>query len=267
MFKDCHVHTKISHDGKSSVSEYIAGASAKGVDEITFTEHYDIYDGLLTKLHTLDLDVYETEYIRQKDDAALKTNFGIEIGLRPDTPEKIRAAAGEKDFDFVIGSSHITNKTDIAMDDSFFDGITQHEAYMRYFSEVFENIKLYGDLFDVYGHIDYVVRYGLYDNKRIVYSEYAEILDKILGELAARGRGIEINTSGIRCGLGSPHPCVEIVKRFKELGGEIVTVGSDAHRLEDLGSYFDTAYGILKEAGFRYTAVFHRRSPEFIRLT
>lgn len=264
--KDCHVHTKISHDGISSIEEYISVAKDMGVDEITFTEHYDIYNGLKTNLKTLDVEYYQKEYLKNKDDAKLKTNFGIEIGLQPDITKQIKDMLEIYKFDFIIGSSHITCKKDMAMDQSFFKGITRKEAYLKYFKEVLENIKLYTDEFDVYGHLDYVVRYGGYNLKKIEYAEFKEILDEILINLIRKEKGIEINTSGIRYGLGMTHPNIEILKRFKELGGKIITIGSDAHNKKDLASHFDVAYDLLESVGFEKITVFHKREPSFIKI-
>ncbi len=264
--KDCHVHTKISHDGISNMAEYLEIAKEKGVDEITFTEHYDIYDGLETNLKTLDVNRYQDEFLKYKDNAKIKVNFGIEIGLQPDTVEQIRNMVKQYPFDFIIGSSHITCKKDMAMDSGFFEGYTRKEAYLRYFEEVLQNIKLYDNEFDVYGHLDYVVRYGGYAEKRIDYQEFREILDEILIQLIKKDKGIEINTSGIRYGLGNPHPNIDIVKRYKELGGKIITIGSDAHKVEDLAKDFDIAFDLLKEAGFDEIAIFHHRKPDFIKI-
>ncbi len=154
----------------------------------------------------------------------------------------------------------------MAMDSGFFEGYTRKEAYLRYFEEVLQNIKLYDNEFDVYGHLDYVVRYGGYAEKRIDYQEFREILDEILIQLIKKDKGIEINTSGIRYGLGNPHPNIDIVKRYKELGGKIITIGSDAHKVEDFAKDFDIAYDLLKEAGFDEIAIFHHRKPDFIKI-
>lgn len=263
--KDCHVHTKISHDGKATIEEYINIAKEKGIDEITFTEHYDIYEGLKTNLKTLNVDYYRKEYEKQKNDIKCKTNFGIEIGLQPDIVKQIKEMVKKYPFDFIIGSSHITCKKDIAMDKSFFDGYTRKEAYLRYFEEVLENIKLY-DEFDVYGHLDYVVRYGGYEKKKIDYEEWKDILDEILINLIKKGKGIEVNTSGIRYGLKTTHPNIEILKRYKELKGQIITIGSDAHKIEDLGSHFKLVYDMLEYMGWSEVAVFHNRKPSFIKI-
>lgn len=262
--KDCHVHTNISHDGISTYEDYINIGKQKGVDEITFTEHWDDYTGLKTKLQTLDVSKYREAYLKYKNDSLLKTNFGIEIGLQPDIVEKVRTIVNEYPFDFIIGSSHITCKKDMAMDKSFFDGLSRREAYLKYFKEVLENIKSYND-FDVYGHIDYVVRYGGYAENKIDYMEFKEILDEILLSLIKKDKGIEINTSGIRYGLGNTHPNVDIIRRYRQLGGKIITMGSDAHKVDDLAKDFDLAFEILENVGFKEVAIYHNRIPDFVK--
>ena len=266
--KDSHVHTNISHDGISSIEDYLNAAKEKNIDEITFTEHYDDYYGIITNLKTLDVMDYKKKYYKLKDDTKVKTNFGIEIGLQPfeGIYRQIKTIAKYLDFDFIIGSSHITDRKDMAMDRSFFDGLTRKEAYLKYFKEVLANIKKYNNEFDVYGHLDYVVRYGGYPEKVIEYNEFREILDEILINLIRKDKGIEINTSGIRYGLGNPHPNKEIIKRYKELGGRIITVGSDAHKVDDLGKDFNIAFEIIKDCGFDEYAVFHKREPEFVKI-
>ena len=263
--KDCHVHTNISHDGISSISTYLEHATSMGVDEITFTEHYDDYTGIDTNLKTLDISNYYKQYLSYKNDNLIKTNFGIEIGLQPDITNSVTELVSSYPFDFVIGSSHITCKKDIAMDKTFFEGYSRKDSYLRYFKEVLENIKLY-DEFDVYGHLDYIVRYGGFSSKKIEYSEFKEILDEILINLIKKDKGIELNTSGIRYGLGGPHPNIEILKRYKELGGKIITVGSDAHKINDLAKDFDLAFEMLKIVGFKEVAIYHQRNPDFIKI-
>lgn len=265
MLKDSHVHTNISHDGISDIEEYLKYASKMGVDEITFTEHYDDYTGLNTNLKTLDVLYYYMKYLQNKNDDLVKTNFGIEIGLQPDIVEKVQTMVKQFPFDFIIGSSHITCKKDMAMDKSFFDGYTRREAYLRYFKEVLENISLYNG-FDVYGHLDYVVRYGGYASKKIDYNEFKEILDEILISLIKKDKGIEVNTSGIRYGLGNPHPNIDVLRRYKELGGKIITMGSDAHKIEDLAKNFRDALDILENVGYKEIAVYHNRQPDFVKI-
>ena len=158
----------------------------------------------------------------------------------------------------------------MAYDKSFFDNLTPQESIKNYLNEVLENIKLYKNEFDVYGHLDYVIRYVInyYGNiiNKLNYSDSKELLDEILTLLIKNDKGIEINTSGIRYGLNSPHPNIDIIKRYKQLGGKIITIGSDAHKIEDLASDFDVAIDILKQAGFDEIAVYHKRKPDFIKI-
>lgn len=266
MYIDQHVHSTISHDGISSYEEYIELARLKNTKEITFTEHFDIYDGIETKLKTLNINFYKKQFDNIKNNPYdVKVNFGIEVGLQPDEREKINSTLNQYDFDFIIGSSHITCKKDIAKDSSFFEGLTRHEAYLEYFKEVLKNIQIYHN-FDVYGHLDYVVRYGGYLEKSIVYNEFKEILDEILITLIKNDKGIEVNTSGIRYNCYSPHPNIEFLKRYKELGGSIITIGSDAHTINHLSSNFDKAFQLLQYLGFDEYAVFHERKIEMQKI-
>ena len=127
-------------------------------------------------------------------------------------------------FDFVIGSTHVINGLDVS-DSRFFEGKTKKEAYTEYFENVLENAKLH-DCYNVYGHLDYINRYSHYEDNSLEYEDYSDIIDEILKVLVSKGKGLDINTSGYRYGLGRTNPQLDIVKRFKELGGEIVTVGS-----------------------------------------
>ena len=226
--------------------------------------HYD-YEGIETKLRTLDVAAYAAEYERIRGMTDFPVNFGIEIGLRPECAERTKQMAESYPFDFIIGSSHITAGKDMAYDSSFFRGRTRKEAYMVYFNEVLENIKTY-DIFDVYGHLDYVVRYGGYPQKKLDYAEFSDILDEIFRALIRRDKGIEINTSGIRYGLGTFCPNRELLKRYLELGGKIITLGSDAHRADDLAADFGDAVELLKGLGVKELAVFRKRQPEWISL-
>ena len=263
--KDCHLHSTVSHDGKSSILEYIAVAPEMGVDELTFTEHYDDYVGIETKLSTLNVEKYHKTFLEIQEKTDFPIHFGIEIGLQPHITEQIKSMVKAYPFDFIIGSSHITRKKDMAYDKSFFEGLTRREAYMQYFHEMLENIRLY-DEFDVYGHMDYVVRYGGYAEEHIDYAEFAEILDEILLALIKKDKGIEINTSGLRYGLGYAHPHPEILKRYRELGGKIITIGSDAHKTTDLASGFREATAFLEAVGFHEVAFYRKRQPTFIKI-
>lgn len=262
--KDCHIHTVESHDGKSTIGEYIEAAREKGIDEMTFTEHWDDYEGVESSITTMDVDANYAKFLAECEKTDFKLNYGIELGLQPHDAEKAKLLAQNYEFDFIIGSAHITNRMILSADRRFFEGRTRRDAYMQYFDELLEDIEKCADSFDVCGHIDYIVRYGGYVEKSIEYAEFADVIDAIFALLIRRGKGIEVNTSGYRYGIDAPHPSIELLRRYRELGGEIITLGSDAHRANDLGSHFLDARDIVEAAGFREIAFYRKRVPEFI---
>ena len=238
---DQHIHSKVSHDGKSSYIEYMIEAKIKKVCELTFTEHFDDYTGVDTFLKSLSIEYYRNEYEKYKDDDLVKTNFGIEIGLRSELYDVYKKLKNE-----IHNNDYIVNK-----------------LYPIYNS-------LYKNEFDVYGHLDYVIRYVKKnypdDLQTIFYKDFNEILDEILLSLIKNDKGLEINTSGLRYGVGSCHPNIEIVQRYKELNGKIITIGSDAHNYKDLASNYSDAVEMLESTGFKEIAVFHNRKPDFVKV-
>ena len=167
-------------------------------------------------------------------------------------------------FDYVIGSIHLVNSRDPYYP-SFFEGREELTAYREYFECVLQNLKSYTN-FDSLGHLDYVVRYGPTKNENYAWTQYQEILDAILRILIKNEIALEVNTGGYKYGLGEPNPCADILKRYKELGGKLLTIGSDAHYSRDIGSGFDIAYDMLKSCNFKYYNIFRKRKPEFIQL-
>ena len=147
----------------------------------------------------------------------------------------------------------------------FFEGRSEEEAYRSYFEEELKNITAY-DCFDVAGHLDFVVRYGPNQNTYYSYEKYQDVFDEILKILIEKGKGIECNTAGYKAGLGHPHPTEAMLKRYRKLGGEILTIGSDAHVPNYVAHHFDRIGEILKDCGFRYYTVFKDRKPEFLPL-
>ena len=120
--------------------------------------------------------------------------------------------------------------------------------------------------FDALGHLDYSVRYGTHREEEYSYQAFSDQIDEILRFLIEHGKGLELNTAGLKYGLPFAHPHPDILKRYRELGGEIVTIGSDAHREEHIAYGFDKVSGILEDCGFRYYAEFKNREPVFRRI-
>lgn len=265
-FWDSHIHSDISFDGRFSIDDFVVTARDMGLSGITFTEHYDIYDGMDPhdeKAKPFDEDEYKEKTSIAKERFGDFVRKGVEIGLRPDSAKEVEKIARLFDYDFIIGSSHIVSMKNISHDYSFYSGLTKEEAYEKYLKEVYENIMLCHENFDVYGHLDYVARYGKYDNPKM---ECNDTLDSVLKLIIEKGKGIEVNTATYRLGLGDPHPNKGVLKRYRELGGEIITLGSDAHCPDHLSFSFEKACDALRDIGFKYYSVYADRKPEFIKL-
>lgn len=270
ILSDLHVHSNFSGDSQATMESQIQRAIVSGLHTITFTEHNDFDYPYREKdkqdMFLLNADSYLYDLLRMRFEYLdiIRIFFGVELGLAPELAQKNRAFIQEHEYDFVIGSSHLCHGKDPYYAD-FYEGRSEQEAYREYFESIMENIEAFSD-FDVYGHLDYVVRYGPNKNANYSYTQYADIIDAILKRLIDSGKGIEVNTGGYRSGLDSPNPTVDILKRYKELGGEIITVGSDAHEPKYIAYYFDKVCEMLKELGFKYYTVFQRRKPEFYDL-
>ena len=265
---DCHMHSSFSADSETPMEDMIQTAVDKGLTGICFTEHLDPdYPETPENLDfSLDIPAYRQRLFELADAFRdqISVNFGIELGLQPHLSESFSGLLKEIPFDFVIGSSHVVHGYDPYYP-SYFEGRKESACYMEYFESILENISAY-DGFDVYGHIDYVVRYGPNKNREYSYGRYKDILDEILKKLISMGKGIELNTGGYHYGLGEPNPCTAVIRRYRELGGEIITIGADAHTPDKIACAFDKAASVLEACGFRYYTIFKDRKPEFISL-
>ena len=265
MLWDVHMHSHFSGDSKAKQDEMTSAAIEKGLGGICFTDHMDM-DYPDDEVFEVDLEKYfpETKKTAEEFEGRIEVLTGIELGLQPHLSERHHKLLKEWDFDFVIGSSHLSHGRDPYYPE-YYDGRTVLEAYREYFESIYENIQAF-DGFDVYGHIDYVVRYGPGKDENYSYEAFSDILDAILKLLVEKGKGIEVNTGGLRKGLKETNPCIGVIKRFKELGGEIITLGADAHRPSDVAYGFEMLPGLLKECGFAYFTVFEGRKPMFVKI-
>ncbi|MBQ6442638.1 MAG: histidinol-phosphatase HisJ family protein [Lachnospiraceae bacterium] len=268
---DMHLHSTFSSDGKATPEEQIRRAIDLGLDGICFTDHCDYDypenpDGTPSLNWELEIPSYREKILACKYEyiGELEVCCGIELGLQPHLADRLKTLMRNTPFDFVIGSSHLAHRRDVYFP-QYYEGRSEQEAYGEYFASILENLEVFED-FDVYGHLDYVVRYGPNRNANYSYAAYADILDEILKKLVWLGKGLELNTAGFKFGLGHPHPTEDILKRYRELGGEIITTGSDAHESRHLGYDFDKAAAILKDCGFQYYTVFRDRNPAFLKL-
>lgn len=266
MLWDTHMHSQFSGDSHTPQEDMIAAARQKNLKGICFTDHLDIDYPDEPETFLLDLPNYvsSVDAMQEKYKEVLPVRLGIELGLQPHLACIHADILSQYPFDFVIGSSHVMHGVDPYYP-AYWENHTEEEGYQEYFESILENIAAF-DKMDVYGHIDYVVRYGPNQNRQYSYGRYKEILDEILRTLIRKNIGIELNTGGYHYGLGEPNPCVNVIRRYRELGGEIITIGADAHTPDKIAYAFDRAADVLRDCGFSYYTVFKNRQPVFHKL-
>ena len=255
---DYHMHSRVSFDAKDSGLDMARAAAARGVKEICFTDHID-YTPELDMV--FDTAVYNAEYDGLQVPGLL-IRRGMEFGLTPDNPDQLKQDLNRRPFDFVLGSVHLVDGVDIYLD-PYWQGKTYDEAVRLHLQTTLECVRVHED-YDVLGHLTYIAKCGANPRKELLrYSDHKAIMDEILMELVKHEKGMELNTSGIdRC--GGPLPTLDYFQRFYELGGRIVTVGSDSHDVARAGQYTHEMVAELKKI-FGYVCTFEGRRPIFHR--
>jgi len=265
MLCDFHLHTDFSGDSDTPASSQIEKAISLGMSRICITDHHDM-DIVSPCDFTLNLPAYfaAMEKLRAAYHDKVQIEIGIELGLQNHIAQKLWETSGQYPFDYIIGSCHFIDGLDPYYPE-FFQGKTEKQAYRRFFEVTLSRVQAL-DCFDCLGHLDYVVRYGPNKNREYCYKDYQDVIDAILKTLIRKGKALECNTGGLHYGLGHPNPCEDILCRYRELGGELLTIGSDAHTPEYIGFGFDRTRNLLKSCGFSCYTVYHQRQPELLPL-
>ena len=264
MISDCHMHTSFSSDSTASMESMVERAVALGLPSICLTDHFDMdYAG---GEFWLDTPAYagKVQEMKEKYEGRIRIAFGVELGLQPYLSERLTAYVKSWPFDSVIGSVHVLDGKDPYYREEFRE-LTDEELYRKYFLEVAENIRNFHD-FQTLGHLDYIVRYGNTKAEQYSYRKYQEEIDAVLRELIHYDIALEINTGGVKAGLGFPNPHPDIIRRYRELGGEKIAFGADAHSPEYIAYAFPEAKEAALSAGFRYYCRFWERKPEFVKI-
>lgn len=258
---DFHMHSAVSCDGISTGYEMALAARDAGMKEICFTDHLD-YDPCGVLKLDFDTQAYNDAY-DGLEIPGLTIRRGAEFGMLRDNPHQLKKDLQRRHFDFIIGSCHFTQDLDIYYP-LFWEGKTMDQAERLYLEEILACVQVHED-FDVLGHITYIGKAASNPTHRPVpYETHRELVDEILRILVEKGKGIEINTSGVDpCGVFLPDE--RYLRRFKELGGEIVTVGSDAHDTSRAGQYCEEAIRLVQDI-FGYVCTFADRKPVFHRI-
>lgn len=263
---DYHLHSNFSIDSKATMESMVISGIEKGLKSICFTDHVDME----TTENSLDIHFIPSDYFKEVNKVKYKylkdieVMAGVEIGLQPHLISRYKDFISENPFDFVILSIHAIQGKDIYFD-KFLEGKNPYAALEIYYETMYRCIKDFDD-FDTLGHIDFIDRY--FDDFNMIpkYDEYSHLIDEILRLVIEKGKGIEVNTAGLRYGLGYFHPKINILRRYQELGGEILTIGSDAHSPEYVGYEYKLVEKMLKDIGFKYIYLYKERKKYPIKI-
>lgn len=276
MFVDYHVHTQYSDDSDYPMEEVVKDAIRLGMDEICFTDHVDYgakvdldsgeeipYCNGLAMVN-VDYPAYVRQIgeLRERYGSQLTIRMGLEFGMQVHTIPKFEALYARYPFDFIILSVHQVEDKGF-WSQEFQQGRTQKEYNERYYEELLSLVRQYQN-YGVLGHLDLIVRYdkmGIYPFRYV-----RHYVEEILQEVIKNGKGIEVNTSSHRYGLTDATPSAEILKMYHDMGGQIVTLGSDSHAPAHLGTYMAEAKELLKSIGFESFCTYERMQPIFHRL-
>lgn len=259
---DQHVHTDNSFDGNHSAMFLCETAYMKGLRAIAFTDHIEIDAYLSGEFDvTARQAFFDAANARSAFQGKLTVCNGVEIGQAVYDIPTAEQLLEKMKYDIVIGSTHnLRGRQDFCYLDYDNEAADYPDLLDEYFDEELALVKWGG--FDTLAHLTYPLRYIVGVHKKPVdMARYSDKIDEILRLLAQSGKALEINTSGLRQPIGVTMPEKGIVERFRELGGEFVTVGSDAHFAEHLGAGIAEGMAIAKECGFDCISLFKNRMP------
>lgn len=254
---DYHLHSQFSPDGMQTMEEACTKAIQLGVSELCFTDHIEFAVNFWVDYMEYRRSI---EAARMKFGKDLSLKVGLELGFDKRAQHPIEAYLKGKDFDFLIGSMHRVDELDL-FNGEFFNGKRIQDAIREYFQALHERISLFD--FSVLGHITLFKRFFgqlKVNPSDLVGSDYDDLLRAILQDLIAQGKGIELNTRVPLIDLD-----FRILHLYKELGGEILTLGTDAHHTRSMHTMKD-GFEALRETGFKYYCLFENRKPQFISI-
>lgn len=263
ILTDLHTHTDLSGDCKTPAKDMIDKARSLGLKYYGITDHHDVDFPECGLNFQLDLDHYD-HYIHTLQDTYTTHDFtllyGIEYGMQPHLGPDLNHIQNKYTYDYIIGSNHLANGVD-PYDKTYFDGISRNEGYLKYFKSIADNLELFNHI-HIMAHLDYVIRYWRRDDHRLyAYDEFKDVLDTILKTLIRKDIALEVNTSGYKYRLGQAHPSYDVLSRYYDLGGRLITLGSDAHLPENIGDSFGAAEAKLKAIGFQAYVYYKKRRP------
>lgn len=264
---DYHSHTRCSPDSSAPLEAMAQAALDVGLQSLCVTDHCDLLDGEGKRTFSFDWAPLLEQFnaAAPKFAGKLDLRLGLEFGSAQVDADAAHAILDRPELDFVIGSLH--NRSEAEGGEDFYYGRYTTSAFCHatlddYFSSMAALVSM-EERYDVLGHIIYPLRYMARDGQTdITLKPYLDRLRGILRTAVERGRGIEINTW---CGR-TVEGWREVLAVYRDCGGEILTIGSDAHAPENVGKGLREAQALLRDMGFRYFTAYRRRRPEFIKL-
>jgi histidinol-phosphatase (PHP family) len=257
--QDYHLHTNYSPDSEQTMIQVCERAIERGIAEIAITDHADFIE------YEADYEYYqpkqffaELDIARARFEGRLTIRAGVEIGEPHRFQERVDQLLDTYPYDFVLGSLHWVGDQ-LILSNEYFEDRDIHEAYRAYFVELREMVST--ARFDVVGHIDVGKRYGYDVYGSYDVTPYEEELRDIYRILAQRGKGIEINQGSLRRKVKEPAPNQIALSWYREEGGEILTLGSDAHRPDAIGYCLESAIEQARSAGFTHVTGYYERNP------
>jgi histidinol-phosphatase (PHP family) len=261
---DSHMHSSYSPDADHTLEAMSRAAIRAGLRGIIFTEHLELDQGEPHEpMLRIGPYIVDVRRIQASFAGKLHIGLGIEAGFTMNTLETMESILTPLPLDFVIGSVHVVGGQDLFYG-AYFERQSQWEAYRGYLNAILETAKG-TSCYSVLGHIGFISKIAPYTHPELRYEDHPDLIDEIFKTVIDKGKGIELNTSGIRT-LGWCLPQLSFVKRYRALGGEIITIGSDAHRVDHVAHGIEPGIELLKAAGFKYVAHYEKKRPVFTRL-
>ena len=262
IIADYHLHTSFSTDSEAVPQAQADALIAAGIRYACITDHMDI--GYPGGDFVFDPEEYwpVIEKLSEKNREQINICTGVELGMRTDMSGDIIACAMQKPWDFIIGSIHLVDGVDIYWPE-YWERKDPKDQIRLYYERMLENVRFF-DFYDVLGHIDYVIRVAPGGAGNYDWTENKDLIDEILKTVIRRGKGIECNTAGYKYGLSRPNPEAAILSRYRELGGRILTIGSDGHKPEHVAYAYEKLPALLKSCGFHEYTIYKAREPIFV---
>ncbi|WP_324824473.1 histidinol-phosphatase HisJ family protein [Sinanaerobacter sp. ZZT-01] len=259
-YYDYHVHTTNSTDGKDTLMDVCQSAISKGVKEIAITDHFEPTQvNQEYVFYQPELFFKEIEEARQIFKGLLVIKYGVELGQPHIYPIYSEKLINEYPFDFVLASAHKI-KGDVDFGDIDYTQANRSFYMQKYIDSLYELVQ-WGK-FDCLAHFDLIKRYCARSGIKInLIEEYEEKITEILKEVIKKGKGIEVNTSGLRQYSAGLMPDWDILSLYKKLGGTHLTIGSDAHSAPEIGAGFQETVELLKKLGYKTVTLYKKRKP------